>query len=215
MLPELFATSPARPPARPTTEIIFVDDGSRDHSPRRARPLGRRRPPRRRGPSLSQLRPPGGRAGRPGPQPRRRRCADGFRFARRAPRPSADFIAKWLAGYDVVYAIRTERQDRPLKRLFVRRFPLAHVAGGHGADPGRCRHFRPDRPPRRPADHRLGRKRSLFSGLRGWVGLQERACCVGATPATTNGRASRSPACSDWPRRRCFPSRRCRCRSST
>ena len=64
-------------------EIIFVDDGSTRPESARAGPVGRGRPPRPRHPPVAQLRPPGRRPGRIGPQPRRRRRADGFRFAGR------------------------------------------------------------------------------------------------------------------------------------
>ena len=37
-----------------------------------------------------------------------------------APEAIGQFVAKWRAGYDVVYAVRTQRKENALKRSAVR-----------------------------------------------------------------------------------------------
>ena len=95
-----------------------------------------------------------------------------------APGGHREFIAQWLAGYDVVYAIRTERKENPLKRLLFGAFhwlmsrvatvPIPADAGIFGL-----------------IDRRVARQivalaenDRYFPGLRGWVGFRQTGVVV-------------------------------------
>ena len=96
-----------------------------------------------------------------------------------APEAIGRFLAEWRAGYDVVYAVRTQRKEIAVKTVPLRRLPPADVGRGLGADPGRRRHLRPDRPPRGPADRGPGRDATAISRACGrWVGFRQTGIVV-------------------------------------
>ncbi len=95
-----------------------------------------------------------------------------------APEAIGEFIARWLSGYDVVYAIRTERKEHRLKRLLFGTFhwlmsrvatvPIPADAGIFGL-----------------IDRRVARQiialaenDRYFPGLRGWVGFRQTGVVV-------------------------------------
>ena len=97
-----------------------------------------------------------------------------------APEAIGEFLAKWRAGYDVVYAIRTERKENLLKRLLFAAFhwlmsrvatvPIPADAGIFGL-----------------IDRRVARQiialaenDRYFPGLRGWVGFRQTGIVVAA-----------------------------------
>jgi glycosyltransferase involved in cell wall biosynthesis len=65
-----------------------------------------------------------------------------------APEAIPRFLAEWRAGYDVVYAIRTQRKENREYReaVPVCWFSSAHGRGGFGSDSDRRRHLWADRP---------------------------------------------------------------------
>jgi dolichol-phosphate mannosyltransferase len=95
-----------------------------------------------------------------------------------APEAIGQFLAQWRAGYDVVYAIRTQRQEHLLKRLLFAAFhglmsrvatvPLPAEAGIFGLID------------RRVARHilALAENDRYFPGLRGWVGFRQTGIVV-------------------------------------
>ena len=121
----------------------------------------------------------------------RRRAADGQRHAGRARGVAAGFLLQWQAGYDVVYAVRSHRQERFWKRCcspaFIARWrPIANTpipvdAGNFSLMDARVvREI-----------VRLGERDRYLPGLRSWVGFKQTASRSGATPATTAGRGFR------------------------
>ncbi len=90
-----------------------------------------------------------------------------------SPAAMGAFLAKWREGYDVVYAIRTDRKEHPLKRACFSAFhrllasisstPIPVDAGNFGLLD------------RRVVDElvRLGERDRYLPGLRSWVGFRQ------------------------------------------
>ncbi len=95
-----------------------------------------------------------------------------------APEAIPRFVQQWRAGYDVVYAIRTKRRERPTKRFLFKAFhwlmarmasvPIPADAGNFGLVD------------RRVAELivAMGERDRYFPGLRSWVGLRQKGIRV-------------------------------------
>lgn len=89
------------------------------------------------------------------------------------PRSIVEFVSRWRAGYDVVYAIRTHRKEHPIKVLMFQGFhwllsrisniPIPLDAGNYGLV---------DRRVAREIVGLLDRDR-YYPGLRSWVGFHQ------------------------------------------
>lgn len=90
-----------------------------------------------------------------------------------APEAILGFVEKWRDGYDVVYAVRTQRKEGPVKRLLFRSFyrvlnsvsntPIPRDAGNFGLVD------------RAVVDqlNRIGDRDRYYPGLRSWVGFRQ------------------------------------------
>lgn len=95
-----------------------------------------------------------------------------------SPEAIGRFVAQWRAGYDVVYAVRTDRKEKCVKRFLFASFhwlmarvasvPIPADAGNFGLVD------------RRVADEiiRLRERDRYFPGLRGWVGFRQKGIQV-------------------------------------
>ena len=164
-------------PAAPDHEIIFVDDGSSDQSPR---VLDRLAAADRRVRVVHLSRNFGHQAAVQAGLAQSRGDAVVLMDSdlQDAPEAIGQFVAKWLAGYEVVYAVRTERKENALKRLAFHSFhwlmsrvatvPIPADAGIFGL-----------------VDRRVARQivalaesDRYFPGLRGWVGFRQAGVVV-------------------------------------
>jgi polyisoprenyl-phosphate glycosyltransferase len=91
-----------------------------------------------------------------------------------APDAIGRFLAEWYAGYDVVYAIRTDRKEAAYKRLLFSGFHWLLNAIAHSPIPRDAGNF--GLVDRRVADEitRLAERDRYFPGLRSWVGFRQR-----------------------------------------
>jgi len=153
-------------------EIVFIDDGSSDQSPRILDELAAGNPSVR---VIHLVRNFGHQAA----------VQAGLAHARGdavvlmdsdlqdAPEAIPRFVRKWRSGYDVVYAIRTRRKESPVKRLLFAAFHrfLARVASIRiPADAGIFGLV-----DRRVARQivAMGERDRYFPGLRSWVGFRQ------------------------------------------
>ncbi len=158
-------------------EIIFVDDGSRDQSPR---VLDQLAAADRRVRVIHLSRNFGHQAAVQAGLVHSRGDAVVLMDSdlQDAPEAIGRFIAKWRAGYNVVYAIRAQRKENPLKRFLFNAFhwlmsrvatwPIPADAGIFGLID------------RRVARHiiALAENDRYFPGLRGWVGFRQAGVVV-------------------------------------
>jgi dolichol-phosphate mannosyltransferase len=89
------------------------------------------------------------------------------------PRVIPQFFAAWQAGYDVVYAVRTDRKEGPVKRLMfagfhrflaaISRTPIPRDAGNFGLVDRRVVRVIVD----------LDERDRYYPGLRSWVGFRQ------------------------------------------
>ena len=100
-----------------------------------------------------------------------------------APEAIPRFVSQWHAGFNVVYAIRVGRKENPLKRALFAAFHWLMSRVAASPDSRGRRHLRPGRSPRRPANPRPGGKRPLFS----------RSARLGRVPAGGNRRRAKRP----------------------
>jgi len=91
-----------------------------------------------------------------------------------APEAIARFLAEWRAGYDVVYALRTQRKENPLKRLLFAAFHRLMSAVASVPIPADAGIF--GLVDRRVARQivALGESDRYFPGLRSWVGFRQK-----------------------------------------
>jgi dolichol-phosphate mannosyltransferase len=161
----------------PSHEIIFVDDGSTDQSPR---VLDRLAAADRRVGVVHLSRNFGHQAAVQAGLAHSRGDAVVLMDSdlQDAPEAIGQFVAKWLAGYEVVYAVRTERKENALKRAAFHWFhwllsrvatvPIPADAGIFGL-----------------VDRRVARQivalaesDRYFPGLRSWVGFRQAGVLV-------------------------------------
>ena len=161
----------------PNHEVIFVDDGSSDQSPR---VLDRLAAADRRVRVVHLSRNFGHQAAVQAGLAHCRGDAVVLMDSDLQDTPEAigQFVAKWLAGYEVVYAVRTQRKENALKRAAFHSFhwlmsrvatvPIPADAGIFGLVD------------RRVARQivALGENDRYFPGLRGWVGFRQAGVVV-------------------------------------
>ncbi len=110
-----------------------------------------------------------------------------------APEAIPQFVHEWQAGYDVVYAIRTQRKEAPWKRLLFNGFHrfLSRISGGRiPTDAGNFGLV-----DRRVAQRivALGERDRYLPGLRSWVGFRQTGVQV-----ARNSRYDGKPRVSLW-----------------
>jgi len=90
-----------------------------------------------------------------------------------APEAIPQFLAQWRAGYDVVYAIRTQRKENPIKRLLFASFHRLLARMAYVRIPADAGIF--GLIDRRVARMVLamGERDRYFPGLRSWVGFRQ------------------------------------------
>lgn len=91
-----------------------------------------------------------------------------------SPQAIPRMIDEWLAGYDVVYAVRVERKERAWKRFLFNSFHRMLSAVSTTAIPADAGNF--SLMDRRVVDHilALSDRDRYLPGLRAWVGFQQR-----------------------------------------
>jgi dolichol-phosphate mannosyltransferase len=104
------------------------------------------------------------------------------------PRCLEEFIRHWEAGYDVVYAVRTDRKENPLKRFLFFAFYRLLRAVSHTPMPNDAGNF--GLIDRQVAQNllRLNEYDRYYAGLRSWVGFRQ----VGI-PVSRGARHDRRP----------------------
>ncbi len=110
-----------------------------------------------------------------------------------APEAIPLFLAEWQAGYDVVYALRTQRKENPLKRFLFAAFHRLMSAVASVPIPADAGIF--GLIDRRVAREILALAESdrYFPGLRSWVGFRQKGVLV-----ERNARYDRCPRVSLW-----------------
>ena len=133
VLPELLPRAQAVVACDADYEIVFVNDGSRDESPRVLDELAAADPRVR---VIHLSRNFGHQAAVQAGLAHTRGDAVVLMDSdmQDAPEAIGRFLAEWRAGYDVVYAVRTQRKESARQAGPVRRLPPADVARGLGAD---------------------------------------------------------------------------------